>query len=641
MAQGTFQTRSHMPQHPEPACASATLRVLSTTDVHANLRAYDYYTGKADQPYGLTRLATLVRKMRREAPNSILLDNGDFLQGTPLSDLTAKPGSDWTGKHPVIAAMNLLGYDAGGLGNHEFNFGVPWLLNVLAQATFPFTCGNVLTSPGGPGQSPETLLPPYLVLPTTVTDETGEQHMIRIGVLSLLPPQITTWDQFHLAGQIWSDSIDLTARRLVPQMRKDGSDLVLVLAHSGMDKGPYHPMMENAVLALTQVPDIDAIMGGHAHQVFPPKDQGHTNKRADQAGHINGVPVAMAGFRGSHLGMIDLNLRKDAAGWAVTQATTAALPVAGDTRTNTPPVPEAADLMEQLEPVHRATVTLTQKPLGHSDRTLHSYLSLVGECSTVHLVNRAQAQAARQLAQNLLGQDEPLLSVSAPFRSGGHGGADHYCDIPAGPLFMRHAADLYPFPNVLCVARITGAELRDWLERSATVFNTIRTGVSGQILINPDIPNHVFDVIDGVTYRIDVTQAPVFDARGDRITSTAQGRIRDLRYNGQPIDDDRSFAIATNNFRAFGGGPHAMIPTERLLYTGHQPIVELVCDYIQSKPAALVPACDVWQFEPVPDTEVSFFTGPGVLHHPQDLAARGLAHVGSAPDGFEQFTLPL
>ncbi|MFK7940781.1 MAG: bifunctional 2',3'-cyclic-nucleotide 2'-phosphodiesterase/3'-nucleotidase [Roseovarius sp.] len=621
--------------------AEVHLRILGTTDVHANLRAFDYYTNQTDQPYGLTRLATLIRQARDEACNTLLLENGDFLQGTPLSDLTAKPGSLWQDNHPVIAAMNQLGYDASGMGNHEFNFGVDWLLEVLAQADFPTTCGNALTAQVSDAKDLQTLLPPYLILPVEVSDTHKQSHVLNVGILSLVPPQITMWDQYHLAGRIWSHGIVATARQLVPQMRQAGADIVVVLAHSGIgsgaDTGAHDPMTENAVLTLSDIPGIDAVMAGHAHQVFPGPEFDHIPDVNSSAGLIRQTPVAMAGFRGSHLGVIDLNLSHGITGWRVSAGRGTVRPVSvSDT-------PEDHALVAMLEPAHRATIALTQQPLGACDQGLHSYLSLVGKCDTVQVVTRAQARAARQVLDDMEGIDLPILSASAPFKSGGHGGPDHYCDIPAGPIFLRHAADLYPFPNLLCIARITGADLRDWLERATTIFNTIQPGQTDQHLFNPDVPNHTFDMIDGVTYRIDLTQEAMYSPKGENRTPgpNAKGRIRALCYAGVEVRDQDEFAIATNNYRVFGGGPFRGLDPDSILHAGKQPIVDLVSAYIQSAAPALTSDAPSWQFEPIPDAEVVFPTGPGLLRHPGDISRHQLVHRGTDTRGFALFSMPL
>ncbi|WP_372920706.1 metallophosphoesterase, partial [Roseovarius sp.] len=285
------------------------LRLLETTDLHGHVMPFDYHSGQDDRPLGLARLATLIRQARRESPNCLLFDNGDFLQGTPLSDMAGQPDG-WTGPHPVIAAMNALDYDAVGLGNHEFNFGLPALGRALESARFPITCANVhaLGDTSLPFARP-------LILERRLTDTAGQAHDLRIGVIGLVPPQISIWDRHHLRGRLHSAGITETARRLVPGLRAAGADLVIALAHSGIDDSPDHPGLENAALPLSLVPGIDAVLAGHSHRLFPGPDHHGLPGVSAEHGSLNGIPAIMAGFAGSHLGLLDLVLMHDPEGW--------------------------------------------------------------------------------------------------------------------------------------------------------------------------------------------------------------------------------------------------------------------------------------------------------------------------------------
>src|SRR6056297_82491 len=168
------------------------LRLLATSDVHGTILPFDYSSGCSGGGFGLARTASLIATARAEAPGACLLfDNGDFLQGTPLSDLHHLEGP--SAPHPVIAAMNRLGYDAATLGNHEFNFGLDALSTALSQARFPVICANAITRRGTTPAQDETLFPPSLLIDRQVTGRNGTRQSLRIGVLGLLPPQITAW----------------------------------------------------------------------------------------------------------------------------------------------------------------------------------------------------------------------------------------------------------------------------------------------------------------------------------------------------------------------------------------------------------------------------------------------------------------
>nr|WP_309503242.1 bifunctional 2',3'-cyclic-nucleotide 2'-phosphodiesterase/3'-nucleotidase [uncultured Roseovarius sp.] len=617
-----------------PNDLSATLRLLATTDLHANLLPYDYYADKGDQPYGLARTATLIRAARAEAANVMLFDNGDALQGTPLSDITAQAGSGWSGAHPMITAMNHLGYDAAGLGNHEFNFGLDWLMRTLAAARFPITCGNVHSGPDVPGAP---LLSPYLLLSRQITDRQGGCHPLTVGVLGLVPTQITVWDTHHLAGQLTAQDMVQTARRLVPQMRREGADLVIVLAHTGIDAGPHLPGMENAALPLAAVPGVDAIIAGHSHQVFPEVGNLRQAGVDPEAGTLSGIPAVMAGFRGSHLGVLDLGLVRRGGKWRVQSHRAEARPVVPVR--NQAPVPADPTLGAALKTAHDATLALIARRVGHSAAPLHTYLAMA-RCSTaVRVVTQAQRAALSRAVAGTAHEGLPILSACAPFKTGGRGGPLHFTDIPAGPLSLRHAADLCGFPNTLCGLRLSGADLRDWLERASVCFHQIIPGGTDQMLCDPEVPGHVFDLIDGLSYQIDLSVPPRYSGAGVLVNPDAH-RIRDLRHDGRPIDDDAMFLLATNSYRASGAGPYRAWPDAAVVYQGQTTMREIVVDHLRST-GPVRAATPIWRFAPMPGTTVVLDTGPGVRDVPGALIRAGAIDLGQTDRGFARLRLAL
>lgn len=614
------------------------LRLLETSDVHANLLPFDYFADRGDQPYGLARVATLIREARIEAANTLLFDNGDFLQGTPISDLTAQPGRGWTGPHPVITAMNALGYDAATLGNHEFNFGLNWLHSSLTSANFPVVCANALTRPGATPLQDETLLPPCVMLKRQYRDSSGQIHALKIGVIGLVPPQITTWDQFHLQNRLTSRDMIETARAHVPALRARGAELIVALAHTGIAPGPARPNMENAALQLGAIGGIDAILAGHTHQVFPqpggPKAPGidHT------AATLNGTPAVMAGFRGSHLGVLDLTLTKRNGRWQVTHHRAEARAVTPPGATA--PVPADPGLCQTVQNTHNQTRQIAAKPLGRTKTALHSYLALLRCDPSVRLVTEAQRRAVQNQLQSTPHQHLAILSASAPFKTGGRGGPHYYTDIPAGPLTLRNAADLYPFPNTLCALRLTGAELLDWLERAASTFNRIVPGKEDQPLCNPATPGHAFDVIQGLSYRIDLAPPARFDASGTLAAPSAR-RIRDLAHKGQPLDPHAEFILATNNYRAFGGGPYPAWPQDRIVLASQRQVRDIVADHIRHNGTTGADTPPIWSFIPIPGASVSFETGPGIRAHHEELDQLGLTDLGETATGFTRLRMAL
>ncbi len=212
-------------------------------------------------------------------------------------------------------------------------------------------------------------------------------------------------------------------------------------------------------------------------------------------------------------------------------------------------------MLEAAKAAHGATLNYIRTPIGRLATPLNTYLALIGDDPTVQLVNEAQrAYAAPLVAARADLASLPILSAAAPFRCGGRAGPHFYTDIAPGPLAIKDVADIYPYPNSLRVVRIDGATLREWLERSASIFRQIDPErADEQPLLGPHFAAYNFDAIDGVEYAIDVTQAPRYDDSGAVVAPQAH-RIRDLKFNGAPVDPNQPFLVVTNNYRASGGG---------------------------------------------------------------------------------------
>ncbi|MEQ8899143.1 MAG: bifunctional 2',3'-cyclic-nucleotide 2'-phosphodiesterase/3'-nucleotidase [Roseovarius sp.] len=624
--------------HPAPTDRTPSgpfhLRLLATSDIHAAILPYDYAADRAASGYSLACVASLVDTARAEAPGAcVLVDNGDFLQGSPLSDLH-DPASD--APNPVIAAMNRLGYDAANLGNHEFNFGLPSLRAAVEQATFPVLSANTLTRKGDTPEADETLLRPGIILARTCTDATGETRRLNIGLLGLLPPQITLWDRFHLGGAVTARDMVETAAHQVPILRANGADIVILLAHTGIDTGPVGPEMENAALTLARLPGVDAIVAGHSHEPFPHTDPPPIGGAADhRAGTFSGIPAVLPGYRGSHLGQIDLDLTFEARGWRVAGHRARLHPVIPDT-----PVHPA--ITDAVRPSHATTLSRMRAPLGRTDRPIHSYLSLYRSDLPVLLVAEAKRRAVQHALTGTTMAGLPVLATTAPFNTGGRAGPRAYTDIPAGELTLRNAADLQPFPNALCALRLTGAEVTDWLERAASCFHRIAPGHPDQPLWNNAFPGHAADTIAGLTYRIDLAAPPLYDDRGQPLPGPpGPGRIRDLAHDGRPVAPGDDFIVAVNNYRAFGGGPYPALPEDRLIHASRIPVRDLLADFFRDGGHHHLAHEPAWRFVPMPNTTVLIWSGPGLRDHPADIAAHDLTDLGLSRRGFLRLRMPL
>ncbi|MFD2237850.1 bifunctional 2',3'-cyclic-nucleotide 2'-phosphodiesterase/3'-nucleotidase [Aureimonas populi] len=631
--------------HPFSARAQenqAHLRLMETTDLHVHVYPYDYYADRESASVGLARTASIVSEIRGEATNAMLFDNGDFLQGNPMGDYIAyERGMDAGNEHPIVTAMNTLGYDAGTLGNHEFNYGLEFLANALDGADFPIVSANVAR--GELGASPledEHLVPPYTILDREIELGDGSRRPIRIGVIGFVPPQIMVWDAQHLTGNVSARPILEAAEALVPRLREEGADIVVALSHSGI-VGDDGDTAENASLQLARVEGIDVIMTGHQHRRFPSEDFDGIEGVDVSAGTLHGKPAVMAGFWGSHLGLVDLLLEHDGDGWRIVSSSQELRPIFERVERETVALVESdAAVEESVRAEHEATLEYVRTPVGEASAPLHSYFALVADDPSVQIVNQAQLWYLRDILSTTEHAALPLLSAAAPFKSGGRSGPDYYTDIEAGPIAIRNVADLYLYPNTLQAVKITGAEVREWLEMSAGIFNRIEPGSTDQALIAEGFPSYNFDVIDGVTYRIDVTQPARYDSDGNLVDESAH-RIVDLAYEGQPIDETQEFIVATNNYRAGGGGNFPGIDASKVIFVAPDANRDVLVRYIVQEGTVNPSADDNWSFASAEGTVVEFMTGPGSRAYAEALTGVSLEPAGDTDDGYLRYRLSL
>ncbi|MBL4629128.1 MAG: bifunctional 2',3'-cyclic-nucleotide 2'-phosphodiesterase/3'-nucleotidase [Roseicyclus sp.] len=632
--------------HPFSAFAQAGqahLRIMETTDLHVHIFPYDYYGDRPVDTFGLARTASLINDVRAEATNSLLLDNGDFLQGNPMGDYMAyERGMAEGDSHPIINAMNALGFDASTLGNHEFNYGLNFLMNSLSGSGFPVVCANVATELGATPTEDTTLVPPYVILDREIMDGAGQAQPIRIGVIGFVPPQIMTWDRRHLEGNVMARDIVETARAYIPQMREEGAEIIIALSHSGIGAADHVDGMENASIPLAAVEGIDAIMMGHHHRVFPGPDYADTPGVDVEAGTIMGTPGVMGGFWGSHMGLVDLMLERDGNTWRIASHSSEARPISRreEDRSITALVESDAAILASVQAEHDATLAYVRRAVGRTDAPLHSYFALVADDPSVQIVSNAQVWYIEQMMAGTEHEGLPILSAAAPFKAGGRGGPEYFTDVPAGDIAIRNVADLYLYPNTVRAVRITGAEVREWLERSAGMFNQIEPGVEDQVLLNPDFPSYNFDVIDGVEYRIDLSQASRYNNDGEVVAPDAR-RIVELTYDGAPIDDDQEFIVATNNYRAGGGGNFPGASPDTTVFEGPDTNRDVIVRYIVEQGTVSPSADGNWTFAPMEGTSVLFDTGPAAAAYVDGVEGVTIAPAGDGPDGFARFRIVL
>lgn len=629
------------PDRAADGAPQARLRLLATTDLHMHLTSHDYYAHRPDPSVGLTRTATLIAQARAEARDTgalvLLFDNGDALQGAPMGDMarTLKARA-----HPLMRAYAYLGYDTIGLGNHDFNFGLDALEGALAQAPCPAVCSNLHRIDGAPAPG---------FLPVAVLDRQiecgGVAHAIKIGVLSFLPPQTVDWDAHLLAGTVRADDIIDSARHWVAQLKQQRCDIIVALAHCGVGNVRAEDGMENALIPLAALDGLDAIVAGHTHRRIPGPDHTSGGSFDAKRGLVHGKPVVMPGAAGAYLGVIDLTLvQEGAGGWSVTNAGAELRPIAGrdDTGRLRAIAQEDPALCDLLAEDHRDTVAMMAQPVGHSGEAMHSYFTFFAPDRSLAVVAAAQAAAVRPHLAGTYAADLPLLSAVAPGKFGARAGPDFFTDVPAGPLAMRHLADLQIFPNDLTAVLVTGAQLIDWLEMSASLFQQIAPGTRGAMLLDPEIPGHEFDVLYGLHYRIDLSREARFFPDGS-LRSPLNRRTLSVRWNNAPIDDGQLFVVAVNSFRASGGGHFESLRGVQQIPLPRGTVREALRRYVsgEAAPDPLERAQHPWAFQPMPGTRVRVKTGPGAAKHLNELAERGVEPRGIDKDGFLHLSVPL
>jgi len=631
----------------------ARIAILESTDLHSNILSYDYYRLAEDKSLGFERMATLVKQARAEFPNTLLFDAGDTIQGTALADYQALV-------HPlgceeelaIYRAMDALGYDGGTIGNHEFNYGLPFLAQVTghpihadgvaakacAGPHFPLVLSNADATRDG-----QPIYPPYAVLERTLklTAADGRETTapIRIGIIGFTPPPIVEWDRRNLEGKVETRGIVEAARRYVPELRAKGVDLVIAISHGGLDASPYGPTMENANWHLAQEPGIDALLLGHSHTAFP--DPGNAQSRFasmpdvdNVRGFVHGKPAVMANFFGKSLGVLDLSLVRTNGRWTIDAAQSHA-----EVRNVRSKDGAFADADPRIAPlvgaVHAATIDYVSQPIGDTDFAMTSYFAELGNVSALQPVNTAQREYVEQYVAKNLPQYTgiPVLSAAAPFKTG-FSATDDYTDIEPGPLAIHNAADLYLYPNTLTAVKIDGATVKAWLEHSAGRFNRIDPAKhEPQELVNRKFSGYNFDVIQGgLSYAIDVTRP-----QGER--------IRELAFHGKAIDPAQAFIVVTNNYRASGGGHFPGLDGSNIVLSAPDANRDVLIAWVRER-KHVTRARDGsdrnWHFVPVRTAgPVVITSASGKLAVAQAAGIEGVSLIKDNGDGSSAYTIDL
>ncbi len=583
--------------------ATLDLAILETTDVHSNILSYDYYKQKDDATLGYERVATLIRQARKEFPNTVLFDSGDTIQGTVLADYQAmvKPlGCD--NELAIYKAMDAVGYDGGTAGNHEFNYGLPFLAQVTntsmnvdgvdarqcAGPKFPLVLSNVYSARDG-----KPIFKPWTIVEKTVnavgSDGKPVATTLKIGIIGFTPPPILDWDKRNLAGKVTVDGVVEAANKYMPELQAQHPDIIVAILHGGLNTAPYTPQMENGGWYLAGVPGVDALLLGHSHSEFPGPRYADMKDVDAKRGIVRGVPAVMGGFFGKDLGVINMTLKRDGGRWVVEKdkSHSQVRPICPKKNECVAPDPTIAPIVRDA---HEAAIAYVNTPIGATDHALTSYFADQGNMTALAVVNAAQIDYTREELARTHPElkDVPVISSASAFRTG-FGGPEDFTDVPKGPMTIRNAADLYFYPNTLAAVKIDGAGVKAWLEKSATRFNQIDPSKDGEQPLIGKMPGYNFDQMQGgITYTIDVSKP-----EGER--------IGELRYKGKAIKPGQAFIVVTNNYRASGGGDFPGMDGNDIVLSAPDGNREVVIHWVEAKKTLTRKDVDKrsWTFAPV------------------------------------------
>ncbi|MFE0328286.1 bifunctional metallophosphatase/5'-nucleotidase [Streptomyces sp. NPDC058960] len=549
---GTAEAADHQP---EKTPRTWSFSVLGTTDLHSHVFDWDYYkdaaySDKAGNSVGVARVATLI-KQQREAKGEdrvLLVDAGDIIQGTSLAYYFARvdpiTGKD-APKHPMAVAMNHMRYDAAALGNHEFNYGIDVLRKFESQCHFPLLGANALDA--------KTLRPAFRPYTVKCIRVPGAPD-IKVGILGLTNPGIALWDKDNVSGKMVFPGLVEQAKKYVPRLRALGCDVVFLTDHSGLDGsssyGDELPYVENASnLVAEQVPGIDAILVGHTHVEVP----SYTVKNEETGEEVLLSEPYCWGYR---LSVFDFELELHHGRWKVTSKTARTL--------NPNTVDEDPEIKRLLEADHELVVKYVNTSVGTCTADLSAAESCWKDVPIMDFIHQVQMAT---VASGLSSADAalPLISVAAPF--------SRTADIPAGSVTIKDIAGLYIYDNTLYGKKLTGAQLKDYLEYAAKYYHQVPSGtkVDTATLTNANnFWDYMYDTAAGVDYEIDIAQPE-------------GSRIKNLSYKGAPVADDQVFVVAVNNYRANGGSGYPHIASAPIAYSSTNEIRQLMIDYVTAK----------------------------------------------------------
>lgn len=497
------------------------LTILSTSDTHGYLYATDFRETNQSLDFGLTKVVTKMKEIEKKAEIPVIkIDNGDFLQGSPFSYYLAKNKEQGS----MADVMNAVGYDCGVLGNHEFNYGVDYLEETIAKLDYPIVCANILKKSG------EFLTGhPYVIL-----ERTG----VKIAVLGLTTQYIPHWEQPATVENLVFKSAVETAKEFVPKLR-DLADIVVVSYHGGFEKDLVTGEATEVLTGenegydlLHEVSGIDVLLTGHQHRVISTVE--------------NNIPVTQPGDKGRYLAKVDVVLNEE----KQIESTSAELLTMDSYE-------EDKELVERFNPLLNNVQIWLDKQLGKVNGDMK-----ITDPMVVRQKSHPYIEFIQDVQRDATGV---AISGTALFDNNGKGFGE--------TISMRDIVTNYIYPNTLAVLKVTGAELKSALERSASYFdlNDSEEIVVSREFLEPKVEHYNYDIYSGIDYTIDISKP-----KGERIV--------ELLFEGKEIEANQSLEVVMNQYRAVGGGDYAMFGAEKIIKEVTVDMTELISGYLEKNP---------------------------------------------------------
>lgn len=491
--------------------------IMGTTDIHGNIFPINYFNGKT-QNYGLAKVYTKIKEIRKTNPNTLLVDSGDLLQGTPLTDYYGK--KDKLSVNPMIKAMNIMKYDALGIGNHEYDYGIDNLLKAVKNANFSMLSANTYYY-----KKNTPVFKPYII-----KNVSG----IKVGIIGFTTPGVAVWSKNLVDKKYEFKDIIQVAKKYIPELKKQ-VDIIVAVPHSGLEDvkgmGGYDSSVglppENVGKSLAQnFPQIDVLLLGHTHTEIKEMIE-------------NGVLISQADKFGDMISLVNLDLEKVNNKWKIIKKSSETI--------NVKNIEPDKDLMNQLSKEHNNTLKYVNSTIGYSDKELKAKLSRMQDSEIVDLINYVQ-----------------MKTTNADISSASLFNEDAV--IPKGKINIANVAGLYLYENSLFAIKVTGKQLKDYLEMTSMYYQGYDD--AGNLIINKKIPGYNYDMFSGIDYKININ-----NPQGSRITY--------LKFKGKDIKDNDTFKLALNSYRQSGGGGYDMLKGSPILYSKGESIRDLIISYIQ------------------------------------------------------------